>query len=93
MSPKYTLNSTDLKSIFITLVIVAVSAVIAQLLVIVPALNLGKDSAIYTLIIIAVLKFIQKFIDGVKTDTTTTVTQLPKTVTTNTVTTETPAVV
>ena len=69
-SPKYTLNSGDIKSIVITLVIVAVSAVVAQLLVIVPSLNLGQNTALYTFVLIAVLKLIQKFLDGVKTPTT-----------------------
>ena len=65
-SPKYTLNSKDVKSIVITLLIVGASAIIGQLIILVPQFNLGDNSAFYTLLLITVLKLIQKFLDGEK---------------------------
>ena len=54
----------DIKSILITLVIVGVSAVLGQLIIMIPNIGLGKDSAVYTAIILALLKGVQKFLDG-----------------------------
>jgi ABC-type proline/glycine betaine transport system permease subunit len=63
-SPRYTLNIDDVKSIGITLAIVAGSAIVAQLLVLVPLLDFGKNTVVITLVLVTVLKAVQKFIDG-----------------------------
>jgi predicted S18 family serine protease len=79
MSPKYTLDSKDFKSVGVTLLIVVGSAVVGQLLTIVPFVDFGKNSSLITVILIASLKTAQKYFDGIKpsvpTETVVTTTQ------------------
>jgi len=64
LSQKYTINNHDLKSIGITLLMVAGSAIVAQLLVIIPFIDFGKNTAVITLLLITVLKLVQKYLAG-----------------------------
>ena len=69
-SPKGTINLSDWKSIVITLLMVGASAIISQAIVLVPMLNLGHDTTLYTGLILTVLKVIQKTLDGPTTSST-----------------------
>ena len=69
-SPKGTINLSDWKSIVITLLMVGASAIISQAIVLVPMLNLGHDTTLYTGLILTVLKVIQNTLDGPTTSST-----------------------
>ena len=69
VSPKGTVNSADWKSITTTLGIFILSAIIAQLIIIIPGLNLGHNTDVYTGVILVILKIIQKSLDGPKVST------------------------
>jgi hypothetical protein len=61
-SPAGNVNTAELKSVGRTLLIVAASAVIAKLLVIVPGINFGGNSELITFVLIALLKAADKFV-------------------------------
>ncbi len=63
-SKKWSINRTDLKSLGITMAIVVFSAVANQLIQTVPEVDFGRNSEIITVILVAILKIIQKLLQG-----------------------------
>ena len=63
-SKKYELNKADAKSVFITVIIVMISAVIPTLIDIVANTNFGQYTVIAVPLITAVLKTVQKYLAG-----------------------------
>jgi hypothetical protein len=64
MSKRYSINTADLKSMGITLLMVAVSAAVAQAIEMVPSINFGENSEFIILVMMAILKGAQKFLSG-----------------------------
>lgn len=63
-SPKYSLNYNDVRSVLITLLIVSASAMVAQLLSIIPNTNFGAHTDIIVICLVTVLKVVQKYLEG-----------------------------
>jgi hypothetical protein len=63
-SKRFELNKEDLKSLGITMAIVVGSAVVGQLIEVIPQVNFGEHSEIITVILIALCKTLQKYITG-----------------------------
>lgn len=65
-SKKYSLNKQDLISILWTLSIVMASALIPALISIIGDFDFGESTPIISLVLIALLKAIQKYLAGAK---------------------------
>jgi len=60
MSKQFSLNFGDARSVIITLILAA----IAQLIAVLPTVDFGQNQELTALVILAVLKFVQKFLQG-----------------------------
>lgn len=63
-SKKYTLNRTDLQSIAINTGIVALSAVLPQLIEVVGNIDFGANTPVIVMVLGLVLKTLQRFVSG-----------------------------
>lgn len=63
-SKKYTLNGADFKSIALNTGIVALSAVIPQLIEVVGNIDFGVNTPVIVMVLGLVLKTVQRFVTG-----------------------------
>jgi uncharacterized membrane protein len=63
-SKKFRLNSADIRSLGVTLILAAVATIVTQSLELIPSIDFGTNDAVIQLVLLGGLKAVQKLLAG-----------------------------